>query len=81
MKTVNMHEAKTNLSRLIAAIRSGAESEIIVAHNGVPAARIVPIAVAKKPPLWGAAKGKWTIPANIDQLNAEIERDFYGDDV
>lgn len=41
--TVNMHEAKTGLSRLVADIESGAEQEIIIARNGKPVARIVPI--------------------------------------
>jgi antitoxin (DNA-binding transcriptional repressor) of toxin-antitoxin stability system len=40
---VNIHEAKTHLSRLIAAIKSGKETEIIMAKNGVPGARIGPI--------------------------------------
>ncbi len=74
-----MHEAKTHFSRLIAAIKSGQEAEIIVAQNGVPAARIVPIKRTTKRPLWGAAKGKWVIPENIDALNPEIEALFYGD--
>ena len=43
MQTVNIHEAKTHLSRLVAAVKSGAETEVIIAQNGVPAARLVPI--------------------------------------
>ena len=46
MPTVNMHEAKTGLSRLVEAIESGQESEIILARNGKPVARIVPLAIA-----------------------------------
>jgi antitoxin (DNA-binding transcriptional repressor) of toxin-antitoxin stability system len=45
MPTVNMHEAKTSLSRLVADLESGAETEIIIARNGKPAARLVPIDV------------------------------------
>ncbi len=41
--TVNMHEAKTGLSKLVAEIESGAEQEIIIARNGKPVARLVPI--------------------------------------
>lgn len=44
MPTVNMLEAKTTLSRLVDAVESGAEAEIIIARNGKPAARLVPVA-------------------------------------
>jgi prevent-host-death family protein len=84
MTTVNMHEAKTRLSKLVEAIKSGAEDEIVIAQNGVPAARLVPIASApkaKRPPIrFGLAKGKWEIPDNIDELNPEIEKLFYGEE-
>lgn len=43
MTKVNMHEAKTNLSKLVEAVESGREPEIILARNGKPVARIVPI--------------------------------------
>jgi prevent-host-death family protein len=77
MQTVNIHEAKTHLSRLIAAIKSGAEAEVIIAQNGVPAARLVPL--AQKPKIkWGLAKGKFVVPETIDSLNPEIEALFNG---
>ena len=41
MTVVNMHDAKTRLSKLVAAIRSGAEREVVIAINGTPAARLV----------------------------------------
>jgi prevent-host-death family protein len=47
MLTVNTRNAKTNLSRLVDAVESGAEAEIIIARNGKPAARLVPIAAPK----------------------------------
>ena len=76
---VNMHEAKTRLSQLVEAIKSGAETEIVIAQNGVPAARLVPLPA--RPKLrWGTAKGKWVIPDDIDALNPEIEKLFYGED-
>ncbi len=43
MPTVNMLDAKTSLSRLVEAVESGAEKEIIIARNGRPAARLVPL--------------------------------------
>ena len=75
---VNMHEAKTRLSQLVDAVQSGAEPEIVLAKNGVPAARIVPMATRPKYK-WGLAKGKYVIPDDIDLLNPEIEKLFYGD--
>ena len=44
MPTVNMLEAKTSLSHLVESVESGAETEIVIARNGKPAARLVPIA-------------------------------------
>ena len=41
MITVNVHEAKTNLSRLLTQVESG--EEIIIARNGKPVARLVPV--------------------------------------
>ena len=77
---VNMHEAKTRLSQLVEAIKSGAESEIVIAQNGVPAARLVPL--TSRPKLkWGLAKGKWVIPDDIDALNPEIEKLFYDGEI
>jgi prevent-host-death family protein len=79
MGFVNIHEAKTRLSQLIEAVESGAEPEIIIARNGKPAVRLVPIGSDAKPSLWGAAKGKWDVPDDIDGLNADIERMFNGE--
>ena len=71
MSIVNMHEAKTKLSRLVAAVRSGAEREVVIAINGKPAARLVPIDA--KPALrWGLLKGQLVVPDSIDQQNAEV---------
>ena len=43
MSVVNMLEAKTHLSRLVEEVESGATNEIVIARNGKPAARLVPI--------------------------------------
>lgn len=79
MTTVNMHDAKTRFSQLVEAVESGKEEEIIVARNGIPAVRIVPIPKQKKY-RFGLAKGKWVIPDDIDVLNPEIEKLFYGEE-
>ena len=79
MIIVNVLEAKNNLSKLIEAVESGAEREIIFARNGRPAARLVPIE-KKVGVRIGVAKGRFVVPDNIDEDNEEIARMFYGDD-
>ena len=39
MVTVNVHEAKTNLSRLLAQVEAG--EDVVIARNGKPVARLV----------------------------------------
>ncbi len=51
---VNMHEAKTQLSRLVKAAQSG--EEVIIAQNGVPAVRLVPIQDHPRTGGWGSLK-------------------------
>lgn len=77
MPTVNMLEAKTNLSRLVEAIESGAESEVIIARNGRPVARLVPVGHREGQRI-GVAKGAFVVPENIDERNDEIEELFMG---
>jgi len=52
MVTVNVHEAKTQLSRLLERARAG--EEIIIAKGGVPCARLCPLEAPKprRPGLW-----------------------------
>lgn len=67
MTKVNMLEAKTNLSKLVEAVESGRETEIILARNGKPVARIVPI---ERPGIRiGLAEGKY--PPLTDEMIAE----------
>ena len=77
MTTVNMHEAKTNLSKLVAAINSGREREIVIAVNGTPAARLVAIEPRRKL-AWGQLSGQVAVPDDIDADNADIARLFAG---
>ena len=83
MATVNMHDAKSRLSKLADAVRFGIEAEVVIAKNGVPWVRIVPLQedAAKRPPIkFGLAKGKWIIPDDFDAMNPEIEKLFYGEE-
>ena len=47
MATVNVHEAKTHLSRLLAQVEAG--EEVIIARNGTPVARMVPARETGRP--------------------------------
>lgn len=59
MKTVTIHEAKTNLSRLIEKACAG--EEIIIARGSEPVARLVPLADVKGRRQPGSFKGKLRI--------------------
>jgi prevent-host-death family protein len=59
MPTVNMLEAKTQLSRLVEQIASGELREIIIARNGKPAARIVPLEQHRPRYKLGVAQGQY----------------------
>jgi prevent-host-death family protein len=64
MRTVNIHEAKTQFSRLVDAAAGG--EEIIIAKAGKPAARLVPMERAKVMRRFGGLKGKVRIADDFD---------------
>ena len=63
MDTINIHDAKTHLSRLVEEVASGAE--IVIAKNGVPRARLVPLERSRKVK-FGVLKGKIRYPDDLD---------------
>jgi prevent-host-death family protein len=68
---VNMHDAKTNLSKLIARVERG--EEIIVARDGKPVAKLVPFQETPKPRVPGALKGRiWISPDFDDPLPFDL---------
>lgn len=69
---LNMLEAKTHLSRVVESIETGAETEVVLARNGRPVARIVPLARTPAGKRIGVAKGKFTVPDTIDADEAPI---------
>jgi antitoxin (DNA-binding transcriptional repressor) of toxin-antitoxin stability system len=83
MIVVNMLEAKTHLSRLVEAIESGAEKEIVIARNGKPAARLTPIGAGPpKGKRLGLLEGQYpsSTQEEFDAANAEIARLFRGEE-
>ena len=79
MTTVNMFDAKTNLSKLVEAVETGAEPEIIIARNGRPVARLLPIRAGAPGQRIGIAKGQFVMPETIDEDNAAIATLFTGE--
>lgn len=78
MTSVNMLEAKTQLSKLVDQIASGKQNEIIIARNGRPAAKLVPIGNAAPGKRIGLLKGKFKAPSSkqLDVRNADIANLF-----
>ena len=77
MTKVNVHEAKTNLSKLIDKAEKG--EEVIIAKNGVPKVRLVPIKPEGKH-WFGMDEGKAWIADDFDELPPDILAAFYGED-
>ncbi|MDP1698947.1 MAG: type II toxin-antitoxin system Phd/YefM family antitoxin [Xanthomonadaceae bacterium] len=76
MQAVNMLQAKSSLSRLVEAIEQGREREIVIARNGRPAARLVPMDSVPVGKRLGVAKGLFEVPDSIDSRNEEVARLF-----
>jgi prevent-host-death family protein len=77
LATYNMHEAKTHLSQL--AERAAKGEEIVIARNGRPLAKLVPIA-SRKPLKFGFWEGKiWMSDDFDDPLPWEIQKYFEGE--
>ncbi len=77
---VNIHEAKTNLSRLLQRVEAG--EEIVIARAGTPVAKLVPHAPPRKARGFGSLRGQiWMADDwDSDETNEAIARDFYGED-
>jgi prevent-host-death family protein len=77
MRTVNIHAAKTQLSRLVEDVAKG--EEIIIAKAGKPVARLVPLADARPKRRLGGLAGKLRVSDDFDDpLPDEILDEFEG---
>jgi prevent-host-death family protein len=75
---VNIHEAKTHLSRLVQRAADG--EDIVIAKAGAPMVRLVPYRPEAKPRVPGAWKGKGWIADDFDEpLPDDLLAAFYGD--
>lgn len=80
MKIVNIHQAKSTLSRLLVDVDHG--ETVVIARAGRPVARLVPYEQAAAPRRagFGALAGAIVVPDDFDDLFAdEIAKDFEGD--
>lgn len=76
-RSVNIHEAKTHLSRLVDNAADGAE--VIIARAGKPVARLVPLEKAPLRKTLGLLKGRFRVPDDFDApLPDEVLAGFEG---
>lgn len=73
-ETVNIHQAKTHLSRLVERVEAG--EEVVIARAGRPVARLVPYRRATGPRPLGIWRDRVTIAPDFDDVNADIARLF-----
>jgi len=77
MQLVNVHDAKTHLSKLLDRVAAG--EEVVIARNGKPVARLSGVTGEVPPRQPGALKGKIWMAADFDAFDGELEALFYGD--
>jgi prevent-host-death family protein len=73
-EVVNMHQAKTSLSRLVERALSG--EEVVIARNGEPLVRLVPVEKKREPRVPGRGKGKIWVSPDFELTDAEITELF-----
>ena len=78
MKTVNIHQAKTQLSLLLRFVLEG--EEIIIANRGVPVARLVPISNSNAVRPLGKYKGQIVLAEDFDELPEDVLQAFEGEE-
>ena len=73
--TVNTHEAKTQLSKLLRRVESG--EEVIICRAGKPVAKLTPYAPVGQPRQLGLWRGKVKIAEDFDELPEDLLKAFY----
>lgn len=79
MQVINIHQAKTNLSKLIEKTQKG--EEVIIAKAGKPVAKLVLYKEKTEMRKPGALKGKIFVPENFNDEDEEINKLFYEGDI
>jgi prevent-host-death family protein len=78
METVNIHKAKTNLSRLVE--RAARGEQIIIANAGKPVAKLIAYHEDRGPRKPGFWKGQISIADDFDRLPTAVRKAFAGED-
>ena len=74
---VNVHQAKTHLSRLLDEVAAG--GEVVIAKAGRPVARLVPLEPVVRRKRFGLLKGRVDVPDDFDApLPPDVLADFEG---
>jgi prevent-host-death family protein len=76
MKVINIHEAKTQLSRYLQEVAEG--KEVVIGKYGQPIARLVPYVSAKPTYHFGLLKGQLETPADFDAPDERVPALFEG---
>ena len=72
---VNIHQAKTHLSRILDEVAAGAE--VVIAKAGKPVARLVPIETSVQPKKLGGLQGRIKVPGDFNApLPPEVLAEF-----
>lgn len=78
MLRINIHEAKTHLSRYLSRLRRG--EVIVICRRNIPIAEIRALPGRAKPRRIGVARGEFTIPESFfDPLPEDFEKGFRGE--
>lgn len=73
---MDVHEAKTHLSRLLEAVEAG--EDVVIARAGKPIARLVPVAARTEPRAPGSWRGRVIIAADFYETPDELITAFHG---
>jgi prevent-host-death family protein len=76
MRTVNVHDAKTHLSRLLEEVEAG--EEIVIARAGKPVALLRAYTTPVEPRRLGTSLGRISIAADFDQLPSDMDEGLAG---
>jgi antitoxin (DNA-binding transcriptional repressor) of toxin-antitoxin stability system len=78
MRKVNLHFAKTHLSRLVDEALGG--EEVVIARDGTALVKLTPVEASGKRRVLGKDQGRIVLAEDFDAPMPEIEALFYGDD-
>jgi prevent-host-death family protein len=78
MRTVNIHEAKTHLSKLVEEAAKG--EPFVIAKAGKPMVKVVPIEAAEEKPFTriGFLEGQFKVPDDFDEMGREEILEMFG---